>query len=100
MQYAIKKGQNLPLGYVCEVVSETLPDSCNGIRKKVSDLAGKLYSIPKNWQYIYDNLEDVVKWKLSVIATPINKKWMVYSQFEEQARDWLNCYLRKNPLPQ
>jgi len=100
VEYALKKRQNLPLGYVCEVISETLPETCNGVKKRISELADRLYSVPKSWQYMYSNLEDFVKGHLEKIANSRNIKWMVYTELEREIKDVLAVYLRKNPLLQ
>jgi hypothetical protein len=82
VKYAFKKSQNLPLGFVCEVLCEAVPEKYGKAKKRISGLAEKLYEAPKNWQYLYETLEDFVKQIVAQKVSALNQKWKVYSQYD------------------
>ena len=78
---AFEKGQNLPLGFVCEAVYEAMPEKYAKAKKRLCELTEKLYEVPKTWQYLYENLEDFVKSIVASDISQINRRWKIYSQY-------------------
>lgn len=94
-KYAIQKEQANALGYVCDVVKNSLPKDLGNIRKRVSSLSDKLYSSENHgWEHLSLGLPDWAKKLMKRYSTnSLNSKWHVYTNLnEEEVKDWFRVY--------
>ncbi|MBW3011964.1 hypothetical protein KY311_02175 [Candidatus Woesearchaeota archaeon] len=81
---AIERNQGNALGYFCEVMLGALND--RGLDTKTFRLCyivDKLSKVQKKWQFLYENIEDVVKSILKGRVTDRNARWQVYTELDE-----------------
>ena len=93
---ARESGQAQALGYVCDVVKDSLPEDFRDARSKISSLAEKLYQseLNENWEHLSFTLPE---WGQKLVqqrsSNPLNKKWHIYSPLDkEEMVDWFRVY--------
>lgn len=91
--YALDKGQHLALGYLCDVIKDSLPSESDYIRKRFINLVNKLYESSSEWKYLSQGLSNWSRELVEENVGALNKKWHIYSNLsKEEMRDWFRVH--------